>query len=68
MIRSTMPSAVIVSLHGMKIAALLQSWSMMVSMVSYPSDFGSLMMKSIAITSKGSASVFVVIGMRCGFR
>ncbi len=67
MIRSITPSAVIVSLQGMKIAALLQSWSVIIRIESYPWDLGSLTMKSMAITSKGSASVLVVIGNRCGF-
>ena len=49
------PSAEIVSLHGMKIATFEQSWSVMVSMVSYPFDSGNLTMKSIATISKGNA-------------
>src|SRR6266704_6895760 len=35
----------------------------MVKIESYPWDFGSLTMKSMAITSNGSASGFVVIGV-----
>ena len=66
-ISSTTPSAVIVSLQGIKMAALLQSWSVMVRIVSYPWDLGNLTMKSMAITSNGSASVLVVIGTRRGF-
>ncbi len=67
MINSTTPLAVIVSLHGMKMDALLQLWSVIVRIVSYPCDLGSLTMKSMAITLKGLASVLVVIGTRCGF-
>src|SRR6266571_4736982 len=66
-INPTTPSTVIVSLQGMKIAALLQSWSVIVRIVSYPWDLGSLTIKSMAITSNGSASVLVVIGTRRGF-
>ena len=48
-------SAEIVSLQGIKIAAFEQSWSVTVSIVSYPFDGGNLTMKSIATVSKGSA-------------
>ena len=48
-------SAEIVSLQGIKIAAFEQSWSVIVSMASYPLDGGNLTMKSIATVSKGSA-------------
>jgi hypothetical protein len=51
-------SAVISSRHGMKIAALVQSWSTTVRMESLPSDSGSFVMKSSAIVSNGSASGF----------
>ena len=57
-------SAEIVSLQGMKIAAFEQSWSVMVSMVSYPFDGGNLMMKSIATVSKGNACDVGRIGHR----
>src|SRR6266702_7490158 len=66
-INPTTPSTVIVSLQGIKIAALLQSWSVMVRIMSYPWDLGSLTMKSMAITSNGSALVSVVIGTSFGF-
>ncbi len=56
-----------VLLQGMNIAALVQSWSMIVSMESYPLDGGSFVMKSMATTSKGCASGSVVIGNRQGF-
>ena len=57
-------SAEIVSLQGMKIAAFEQSWSVTVSMVSYPFDGGNLTIKSIAIVSKGSACDVGRIGRR----
>ena len=50
------PSAVISSLQGMKTEALVQSWSVMVRRESYPWDLGSLVIKSSAIVSNGSAS------------
>jgi len=49
------PAASTVSLHGMNIAAFEQSWSVIVSIVSNPSDSGSLTMKSSEIVWKGSA-------------
>ena len=49
-------SAVMVSLHGMKSIAFVQSWSVTVRIESYPWDGGSFVMKSTAIVSKGSAS------------
>src|SRR6266704_952752 len=49
-------SAVILSLHGMNTAALVQSWSVMVSIESYPCDIGSLVIKSTATVSNGIAS------------
>ena len=52
------PSAVMVSLHGMKIAAFVQLWSVIVSIESNPSDGGNLMMKSIATVLNGNASGF----------
>src|SRR6266702_1675408 len=64
MISPAISSTVIASLHGMNIAALLQSWSVMVSMESYPCDIGSLVMKSNATVSKGIASSFGYIGCR----
>ena len=50
------PSTVISSLQGMNTDALVQSWSVMVRRESYPWDLGSLVMKSNAIISNGSAS------------
>src|SRR6266850_6699657 len=43
------PSASIVSLHGKRITALVQSWSVIVRIESYPFDSGNLTMKSIAM-------------------
>ena len=50
------PSAVISSLHGMNMDALVQSWSVIVKIESYPQEFGSFVMKSRAIVSNGKAS------------
>ncbi len=62
-ISPTVSSAVIASLQGMNIAALLQSWSVTVSIESYPCDTGSLVMKSRATVSKGIASGHGNIGL-----
>ena|SRR6266581_4750279 len=48
-------SAVILSLQGMNIAAFVQSWSVMVSIESYPCEISSLVMKSRAIVLNGIA-------------
>src|SRR6266581_7397377 len=55
MISPAVSSAVILSLQGMNIVALVQSWSVMVSIESYPCEIGSLVMKSRAIVSNGIA-------------
>src|SRR6266571_5445213 len=55
-INPAVSSAVILSLHGMNIAALVQSWSVMVSIELYPCEIGSLVMKSKATVSNGIAS------------
>src|SRR6266702_5315950 len=55
-ISPTVSSAVAASLHGMNIAALLQLWSVMVSIESCPCDTGNLVMKSRVTVSKGIAS------------
>src|SRR5580698_3549035 len=57
----TTPSVSMVSLQGIRITALVQSWSVMVIRESYPSDMGSLTIKSTAIVSKGNAPSSVVI-------
>jgi hypothetical protein len=60
--RVAVSSPDISSTHGMKIVALEQSWSVTVSMESYPCDTGSLVIKSIATVSKGVASGFAQMG------
>ncbi len=52
------------SLHGMNIAALLQSWSVMVSMELYPYDTGNLVMKSSVTVSNGIALGLGYIGCK----
>ena len=54
--------ASIASLHGMNMDPFEQSWSVIVSIESYPSDGGSLVMKSSAMHSNGCASGLVEIG------
>jgi hypothetical protein len=49
-------------MHGINIDALVQSWSVIVRIESYPWDLGSLVMKSRAMVSNGSASGFGKIG------
>ena len=61
------PSAVIVSWQGMKMAALLQSWSMIVKIVSYFPDFGNFTIKSMDTVWKGSVCSGVM-GIIAGFR
>jgi hypothetical protein len=53
----------IVLLQGIRITALVQSWSVMVMRESYPLDKGSLTMKSTAIVSKGNAPSLAEIGL-----
>src|SRR6266702_4504587 len=55
-------SAVMLSLQGMNIAAFVQSWSVMVSIESYPCEMGSLVMKSRVMVSNGIASGFGNMG------
>ncbi len=54
--------ASIVSLHGIKMDPFEQLWLVIVSIESYPSDGGNLVMKSSAMHSNGCASGFVVMG------
>jgi hypothetical protein len=61
------PSESIVSLQGIKMDALEQSWSVIVRIVSYPCDTGSFVMKSNAMVWNGSASVAGVMGLIAGF-
>src|ERR1700761_8938166 len=49
-------SALMSSLQGMNCTILVQSWSVIVRIESYPWDIGSFVMKSSAIVSNGSAS------------
>src|SRR6266568_8882659 len=48
-------SAVMLSLQGMNTAAFVQSWSVTVSIESYPCEIGNLVMKSSAMVSNGIA-------------
>ncbi len=52
------------SLHSMNMAALLQLWSVIVSMESYPCNIGSLVIKSSVTVSKGIALGLGYIGCR----
>jgi hypothetical protein len=61
-----MPSESIVSLHGINRAAFEQSWSVIVKMVLYPLDSGSLTIKSRAKVWNGCASKIGVIGYSGG--
>ena len=61
------PSESIVSLHGIKTDALLQSVSVMVRMVLNPPDGGNFVMKSIVIVSKGLVFSAGVIGNSGGW-
>src|SRR6266702_4540357 len=54
--------AVMLSLHGMNMVALVQSWSVTVSIMSYPCETGNLVMKSRATVSNGIASRIGKIG------
>src|SRR6266702_914522 len=49
-------SAVMLSLHRMNTVAFVQSWSVMVSIESYPCEIGSLVMKSSVTVSNSIAS------------
>ena len=57
------PSAVTISLHGIRMTALVQSLSVIVSTESKPFVSGNLTMKSMATVSKGSAPGFANIGL-----
>ncbi len=54
--------ASIASLHGMNMDPFEQSWLVIVNIESYPSDSGSLVMKSSTIHSNGCASGSVEMG------
>ena len=64
---AAVPSVLISSMHGIKIAALVQLWSVTVRMESNPCDMGSLVMKSIATVLNGVASDFGYIDLRDAF-
>jgi hypothetical protein len=57
------PTASMVSLHGMKMLAFDTLWSMMVSIMSYPSEGGSFMMKSRAMVWNGNECAGVIGNM-----
>ena len=54
-------------MHGIKSEAFEQSVSVTVRMVSYPPDVGNLVMKSIAMVSKGRAFSSAVMGNSGGW-
>src|ERR1700682_858051 len=60
------PSASTVSLHGIKITALVQSWSVTVIIESNPSEVGNLTIKSTAMVWKGRAPSCGGIGFSGG--
>ena len=62
MYKSAIPGVVIDSWQGIKMAALEQSWSVTVRMLSNPFESGSLTMRSIATVSKGRAAGVTEIG------
>ncbi len=62
MYNAAVSSAVMSLLHGMNIAALVQPWSVMVSMESKPCETGNLTIKSSATVSNGIASGFGYMG------
>jgi hypothetical protein len=60
------PSLSMVSWQGIKIDTLEQSVSVIVRIVSYPPDGGSLVIKSIAMVSKGRVFSAGVMGNNSG--
>jgi len=64
MISPAVSSTVMASLHGINKVALLQSWSVTVSIESYPCDMSNLVIKSRATVSNGIASGLGYIGCR----
>ena len=61
------PSESIASLHGRNMDTLLQSISVIISIVLYSPEDGNFVMKSIAIVSKGLAFSSGVIGESGGW-
>ena len=64
---SATPSAVMVSLQGIAISILVQSWSVIVRIELNPANSGSFTIKSIAIVWNGSAPVVRVMGDKGAF-
>ena len=64
---SATPSAVMVSLQGIVISILVQSWSVIVRMELNPTDSGNFTIKSMAIVWNGSAPVAGVMGDKGAF-
>ena len=64
---SATPSAEMVSLQGIAISILVQSWSVIVRMESNPSDSGSFTIKSIVMVWNGSAPVVGFMGDKGAF-
>jgi hypothetical protein len=64
MYNAAVSSMVISLLHGMNIAALMQPWSVIVSMELNPCETGSLTMKSNTTVSNGIASGFGYMGCK----
>ena len=64
---SATPSAVIVSLQGITISILVQSWSIIVRIESNPANSGNFTIKSMAIVWNGSALVVGVMGDKGAF-
>src|SRR6266404_1171008 len=67
MYRRATPSAVIVSEQGRNNTILVHPWSVMVRIVSYLSERGNLVMKSIVTVWKGRVSTSVVTGNKGAF-
>ena len=61
--KAAVPSTLISLLHGMKMAAFVQSWSVTVRIESYPCGNGSLVIKLIATVSNGVALVLGYISL-----
>ena len=55
---AAVPSALISSIQGKNMSALVQLWLVIVRIESYPCDTGSLVIKLIATVSNGMASIF----------
>ena len=60
-------SALISSVHGINCAILVQSWSVIVRIESYPSDIGSFVMKLRAMVLNRRASGLRYMGLSGAF-